>query len=55
MVVGALTAMPFAVLAQGPGFGGGVNDGGVCVPLDGGLTLMAAAGIGYTVKKVLKK
>lgn len=36
--------------AQGPGFATGVNDG--CeIPLDGGLTVLAAAGIGYGLKK----
>lgn len=42
--------IPTLALASGPGFNGGVNDGGVCVPLDGGLSLLAAAGIGYGVK-----
>ena len=46
-----LTLMPTLAFASGPGFGGGVNDGGNCgVPLDGGLSLLAASGIGYGVK-----
>lgn len=37
--------------AQGPGFATGVDDG--CdIPLDGGLSFLAAAGIGYGLKKV---
>lgn len=43
-----LTVAP--VFAQGPGFATGVNDG--CdVPLDGGLSFLAAAGVGYGLKK----
>lgn len=42
-----LFAMP--VFAQGPGFDEDVED---TVPLDGGLSLLAAAGIGYGIKKL---
>lgn len=51
----AITLMAFVltvapVFAQGPGFATGVDDG--CeIPLDGGLSLLAAAGIGYGIKK----
>ena len=44
-------ALPTFVMAGGPGFGGGVNDGVSC-PLDGGLSLLAVAGAGYCAKKV---
>jgi hypothetical protein len=47
-----IAVLPAIALADGPGFGGGVNDGGggCSVPLDGGLSYLAAAGIGYGVK-----
>jgi len=39
-------------MAGGPGFNGGVDDGGgSCVPIDGGISMLAAAGIGYGIKK----
>jgi len=37
-----------AVFAQGPGFEGDVED----TPIDGGVTLIAAATIGYGIKKL---
>jgi len=46
-----IALLPGVASATGPGFGGNVNDGGVCVPLDGGLSMLAAAGIGYGIKK----
>ena len=52
MLLTLVALLPQLAFAQGgPGFGGGVDDGGVCVPLDGGLTLLAAAGVGYGIKK----
>lgn len=47
-----ILAIPTIALADGPGFNGGVNDGGggCTVPIDGGLSYLAAAGIGYGVK-----
>lgn len=48
---------PSAVRADGPpGFGGDVSDvggggGGAGVPLDSGVSLLLAAGIGYGAKK----
>ena len=39
-----LTAIPFVAMAQDPG-------GGPDVPIDGGLTLLLAAGAAYGVKK----
>jgi len=50
LIIAMVAVLPTIALASGPGFNGGVNDGGVCVPLDGGLSLLAAAGIGYGVK-----
>ena len=41
--------MPKLLLAQ-PGFGDDVNDSGA--PLDGGLSILAASGIGYGIKKI---
>lgn len=51
LAITMIALMPFTVLADGPGFGGGVDDGGACVPLDGGLSMLIAAGVGYGVKK----
>jgi len=45
-----ILGLPSIVLAQ-PGFDDDVND----VPLDGGLSLLIAAGVGYSVKKVNQK
>lgn len=43
-------AFPVLLHAQ-PGFGDDVDD----VPVDGGLSLLVAAGIGYGVKKIKSK
>ncbi len=50
--------LPVIMFAQDgpPGFGNGVSDvggggGGAGVPIDGGLGLLIAAGVGYGVKK----
>lgn len=40
-----------SALAQGPGFGGDVED----TPIDGGVTLIAAAAAGYGIKKIRDK
>lgn len=48
-----ILAIPTLTMAGGPGFNPNVNDGCAAVPLDGGLSILAAAGIGYTAKKVL--
>ena len=37
--------------AQGPGFGGGTTD----TPIDGGVSLLIAAGASYGIKKVYNK
>jgi hypothetical protein len=57
LTVVILISCPMLALAGGPGFGGGVDDGGnTCsVPLDGGLTLLVASGLGYGIKKFSKK
>jgi hypothetical protein len=44
------TVLPALVHAQ-PGFGDDVSD----VPLDGGLSLLVAAGVGYGAKKIRDK
>lgn len=46
----AILTFPVLVHAQ-PGFGDDVND----VPIDGGLSLLIAAGVGYGVKKIKKE
>ena len=57
LTVAIILASPIISLASGPGFGGGVDDGGnaCAAPLDGGLTLLIASGIGYGVNKFTKK
>jgi len=47
LIVTILSALPAG--AQGPGFDEDVQD---TIPLDGGLCLLAAAGIGYGIKKL---
>lgn len=44
-----LFILPTVLHAQ-PGFGDDVND----VPIDGGLSLLVAAGVGYGAKKIKK-
>ena len=46
----AILFLPSLVHAQ-PGFGDDVND----VPIDGGLSLLVAAGVGYGAKKLREK
>jgi len=51
--VAVLSILPTVVMAAGPGFGGGVDDGGgACVPIDGGLSMLVVAGVGYGAKLV---
>jgi hypothetical protein len=52
-----IMTLPIIAMAGGPGFGGGVDDGGAnCqVPLDGGLSMLIAAGVGYGAKKLAIK
>ncbi len=44
----ALIVLPFATVLAGPGGLGGAPDG---APIDGGISLLVAAGIGYGAKK----
>ena len=44
----AVTILPFFAMAQDPG-------GGPDAPIDGGLSLLLAAGVGYGVKKYRDK
>ena len=50
----ALTFLPGIVMAAGPGFGSGVNDGGggACAPIDGNIGMLIAAGAGYGAKLI---
>jgi hypothetical protein len=43
--------IPLCLLAQPPGFEQDTND----VPIDGGLSLLLAAGIGYGIKRKFKQ
>jgi len=43
--------MPSLLHAQGPGFGDDTDD----VPIDGGLSLLIAAGAGYGIKRMSAK
>ncbi len=54
LTLAIIIASPVISLASGPGFGGGVDDGGnaCAAPLDGGMSLLIAAGIGYGAKKI---
>jgi len=48
LLLAACIVLPCLVHAQPPDFGGDdVND----VPIDGGLSLLVAAGVGYGIKK----
>ena len=57
LTVVILIASPMLALAGGPGFGGGVDDGGntCAVPLDGGLSILIVAGVSYGARKFRKK
>jgi hypothetical protein len=56
LTVVIILCTPLLSHAAGPGFGGDVNDGGSCAaPLDGGMSLLIAAGIGYGAKKLARK
>ena len=48
MMLACFFLLPALIHAQAPGFGDDVDD----VPVDGGLSLLVAAGVGYGVKKV---
>lgn len=49
IVTAFIVTLPFVLHAQ-PGFDGDIND----VPIDGGLSLLVAAGVGYGAKKLRK-
>ncbi|MCX6186209.1 MAG: hypothetical protein NTU43_04315 [Bacteroidetes bacterium] len=45
-----------AVVAQAqPGSGGGFGDDPIDVPVDGGLSILAIAGVGYGIKKLKER
>jgi len=55
-----LVALPYSHVLAGPGFGSGIVDaggggggagGGAGAPLDGGMSILLLAGIGYGIKK----
>jgi len=48
ILIAIFTVLPFALKAQGPGFGGDTQD----TPIDGGISLLIAAGAGYGLKKI---
>jgi hypothetical protein len=50
LAVVVILSMPMLSQAQ-PGFGDDVSD----VPVDGGISLLVAAGIGYGAKKIREK
>ncbi len=50
LVILIILALPALLHAQ-PGFGDDTDD----VPIDGGLSLLVAAGVGYGVKKVKQR
>ncbi len=49
IILVAFFLLPCLLHAQGPGFGDDVTDE---VPIDGGLSLLVAAGVGYGVKQL---
>lgn len=46
-----IMVIPICLLAQPPGFDQDTND----VPIDGGLSILLAAGIGYGIKRKFKQ
>lgn len=51
MILCCYCLLPILLLAQPPGFEQDTND----VPIDGGLSILLAAGIGYGIKRKFKK
>jgi hypothetical protein len=47
-----MTMLALAAQAQPGGGGGGFGDDPIDVPVDGGLSILAVAGIGYGIKKL---
>ncbi|MDE3236301.1 MAG: hypothetical protein KGO81_10130 [Bacteroidota bacterium] len=50
IILGIIIVLPVLVHAQPPDPGGDVN-----APLDGGLSLLIAGGVGYGIKKIRDK
>ncbi len=50
VTISVLLLFPFLLMAQAPGFDQDTND----VPIDGGLSILLAAGIGYGIKRKYK-
>lgn len=52
-----MLCMPVLSIAAGPGFGGGMNDGGgaCAAPIDGGTGALLVAGAGYVSRMLFKK
>lgn len=55
MAVTLLSFIPVIAMAAGPGFSGGVDDGGggACAPIDGGISMLVVAGVSYGAKLVV--
>ena len=56
-ILSAAIMMMIAVAAQAQpgGGGGGFGDDPIDVPVDGGLSILAVAGIGYGIKKLKER
>ena len=56
-ILSAAIMMMLAVAAQAQpgGGGGGFGDDPIDVPVDGGLSILAVAGIGYGIKKLKER
>jgi len=56
-ILNAAIMMMLAVAAQAQpgGGGGGFGDDPIDVPVDGGLSILAVAGIGYGIKKLKER
>ncbi|MCX6186875.1 MAG: hypothetical protein NTU43_07760 [Bacteroidetes bacterium] len=55
-IMSAAIMLLLAVAAQAqPGAGGGFGDDPIDVPVDGGLSILAVAGIGYGIKKLKER
>lgn len=54
LTITLLSFVPMIAMAAGPGFSGGVDDGGggACAPIDGGLSMLVVAGVSYGAKLV---
>lgn len=55
LAVVVISFLPMIAMAAGPGFSGGVDDGGggaCAAPIDGGLSMLVVAGVSYGAKLV---